>query len=244
MKVLGIIPARYNSSRFPGKPIHKINGKPMIWWVYQQAIKVNLISDVIVATDNDLVINVCNEYGIHSILTDTCHPTGTDRVCEISEKIKADLYVNIQGDEPIIEPHTIEKVIEPFSTKNNIQVVNLMTEIKRPIDIINYNIPKVVTDNNNWGIFLSRSPIPYPKNHNHCKYYRQLGIYGFTPEALAFFKKCKRGKNEMIEDIEILRFIEYKFPVYFRNVVTKSISVDTKNDLFRVEEFLKNDYNS
>ena len=131
MKIIGVIPARYESSRFPGKPLAGIHGKPMVWWVYKQAVKVREFNEVYVATDDKRIEDKCIELDVNVIYTSNSHPTGTDRVGEVARKIKADLYVNIQGDEPLIEPETIRKAIEPFNSKEKISVTNLMTKIRR-----------------------------------------------------------------------------------------------------------------
>ncbi len=239
MKIVGIIPARYASSRFEGKPLKDILGKPMVWWVYQQAIKVDDFDSVYVATDDVRIEKVCNDLNMNVIMTSKSHPTGTDRVCEVAEKIKADLYINIQGDEPLIEPETIKKAITPFLNNNNIKITNLMTKIKNPVDVVNNTIPKVITNNDNIGIYLTRSTSPYPKNSLNFSYYKQVCVYGFTKEALDFFGNNKKGKIEQIEDIEILRFIEAGYKVQYVEVDSDTIAVDTEKDLNRVIEIIK-----
>lgn len=131
MKIIAVIPACYKSSRFPGKPLADICGKPMIWWVYQQCLKVDDFDSVYVATDDERIINVCNQFGINVILTSPDHKTGTDRVGEVAEKIQSDLIVNVQGDEPLLEPSTIKAAITPFVNDEQLQVSNLMTKIKK-----------------------------------------------------------------------------------------------------------------
>ena len=143
MKIIGVIPARYKSSRFPGKPLADICGKPMIWWVYQQCKKVKDFSEVYVATDDDKIYEECQVLGIQVIMTSDKHKTGTDRIGEVAEKIPADLIVNIQGDDPLLEPDTIRAAIEPFYTNPDLQVSNLMTKINDPVDVVNFTVPKV-----------------------------------------------------------------------------------------------------
>ena len=204
MKIVGIIPARYKSSRFEGKPLADICGKPMIWWVYQQALKVTSLNEVYVATDDIRIKEACSNLGINVIITSKEHKTGTDRIGEVAKKINADLYVNIQGDEPMIEPATIEKAIHPFFKNHELQITNLMTQITDPIEIVNFTIPKVITNKDNIGIYLTRSAVPYPKGSLNFSYYKQVCVYGFTPEALEFFCNSERGKIEQIEDIKNL----------------------------------------
>ena len=149
MKIIGVIPARYKSSRFPGKPLADICGKPMIWWVYQQCKKVKDFSEVYVATDDDKIYEECQALGIQVIMTSDKHKTGTDRIGEVAEKIPADLIVNIQGDEPLLEPDTIRAAIEPFYTNPDLQVSNLMTKINDPVDVVNFTVPNVITNKEN-----------------------------------------------------------------------------------------------
>lgn len=234
MKVIGIIPARFKSSRFPGKPLADICGKPMIWWVYNQAIKSEVLSEVYVATDDERIKKVCEENNINVIMTSEEHKTGTDRIGEVARIIPADLYVNIQGDEPMIEPETISKAVYPFLECKDLQVTNLMTKIKDPVDVVNFTVPKVITNKDNVGVYLTRSTAPYPKGNINYDYYKQVCVYGFTPEALEFYCSSPRGKIEAIEDIEILRFIEAGYRVQYVEVDSETVAVDTQNDLEKV----------
>ena len=224
MKIVAIIPARYDSSRFVGKPLASIKGKPMIWWTYRQAKKVKEISDVYVATDDERIYRCCEEYGINVVMTNENHLTGTDRVAEVAMKIEADIYINIQGDEPLIEPETIRAVLPPVLEDENIKVVNLMAKICDPVDVINNTIPKVITDNYNKALFLTRAAAPYPKGAIDFPYYKQVCVYAFRKDALEFFseygQKYGKSKNERIEDIELLRFIDNNYEVQFVEVET------------------------
>lgn len=243
MKIIAVIPARYASSRFPGKPLVDINGKPMIYWVYKNAQKVSLLNEVYIATEDTRILDKCNELGLNCIMTSSSHPTGTDRIGEVAEIIEADLYVNIQGDEPLLEPEVIEKAILPFMNDNELQVSNLMTKIEGPVDVVNFTVPKVLTNKDNIAIYLTRSCAPYPKGSIEYNYYKQVCVYGFKPEALKFYceygKKYGKAKLEKIEDIEILRFIENGYKVKYVEVETKSVAVDTEKDLERVRNIFK-----
>ena len=238
MKILGIIPARYKSTRFEGKPLADICGKPMIWWVYNQAIKVKEFYAVYVATDDEKIKAACEENNINVIMTSDTHKTGTDRIGEVARKIPADLYVNIQGDEPMIEQETIVQAIKPFFTNPDLQVSNLMTKINDPVDVVNFTVPKVITNADNIGIYLTRSTAPYPKGSINYSYYKQVCVYGFTPEALQFYCDSPRGKIESIEDIEILRFIESGYRVQYVEVDSDTVAVDTPNDLEKVRAIM------
>ena len=243
MKIIAVIPARYKSSRFEGKPLVDICGKLMIERVYLQAKKVKEFDEVSVATDDDKIYNACIERNVKCIMTSTSHRTGTDRIGEVASKIPADLYVNIQGDEPLIEPETIRKAIIPFieGKASDIKVTNLMTKINDPVDLINFTVPKVIAAEDGRGVYLTRSAAPFPKGNINAEYYKQVCVYGFTPEALEFYceygKKYGKSKIEAIEDIEILRFIENGFRVQYIEVNSETIAVDTPNDLERVRQY-------
>ena len=193
MKIIGVIPARYKSSRFPGKPLADICGKPMIWWVYNQCLKVEEFDSVYVATDDNRIFNSCTDLGINVIMTSDSHLTGTDRIGEVARKVNADLIVNIQGDEPLLEPETIKAAIMPFFENKDLQITNLMTKIKNPVDVVNCTVPKVITNKEGKGIYLTRSTSPYPKGKIDFDYYKQVCVYGYKPEALQFY--CEYGKK-------------------------------------------------
>lgn len=242
MKIIGVIPARYKSSRFPGKPLADICGKPMIWWVYQQCKKVDDFDAVYVATDDDKIYSACKELDIEVIMTSEKHKTGTDRIGEVARKIPADLIVNIQGDEPMLEPETIKAAIAPFYNDKNLQVSNLMTKITDPVDVVNFTVPKVITNKEGIGVYLTRATAPYPKGSLDYDYYKQVCVYGFKPEALEFFceygEKYGKAKIESVEDIEILRFIENGYRVQYIEVESDTVAVDTQNDLEKVRAIM------
>lgn len=242
MKIIGVIPARFKSSRFPGKPLADICGKPMIWWVYKQCKKVEDFEEVYVATDDEKIYEICKELGVEVIMTSKSHKTGTDRIGEVAQKIPADLIVNIQGDEPLLEPETIKAAIKPFYDNPNLQISNLMTKIKDPIEVVNFTVPKVITNKDGIGVYLTRATAPYPKGSLDYDYYKQVCVYGFKPEALAFFCdygiKYGKAKVETVEDIEILRFIENGYAVQYVEVDSETVAVDTPNDLEKVRKIV------
>lgn len=242
MKIIGVIPARYQSSRFEGKPLADICGKPMIWWVYQNCKKVKEFDEVYVATDDQRIFDACENLNMKVIMTSTSCKTGTDRVGEVAEKIEADLYVNIQGDEPMLEPETIARAIKPFYDDPNLKISNLMTKIKNGVDTVNFTVPKVITNKDGIGIYLTRATAPYPKGKIDYDYYKQVCVYGFKPEALKFFREYGKqyGKAEIeeIEDIEILRFIENGWKVQYIEVDSDTIAVDTQKDLEKVRKII------
>ena len=173
MRVVAIIPARYHSSRFPGKPLADLCGKPMIWWVYNQVKKVSEIDEVYVATDDKRIEEVCNKQRINVVMTRDDHGTSTERVNEVAHKVDADLYIVINGDEPLIDPEIIRAIIPTDEMTPDFYVSNLMTEILRPSEVVDFTNIKVVTDEEENALFMSRSPIPYPKASIEYKYYKQ-----------------------------------------------------------------------
>lgn len=219
-----------------------INDKPMVWWVYSHCSKVSAFDEVYVATDSDEIVDVCVQLGMNVIKTSEDNLTGTDRVAEVAESIDADIYVNVQGDEPLLETETIEKAIRPLIENPEYDVVNLMTKIKDPVDVINFTIPKVITNDEGRGIYLTRSAAPYPKGSLNYSFYKQVCVYAFRPQALSFFKQYGidkgKTKNESIEDIEILRLIENGYYVHYVEVETNTIAVDTPKDLEKVREYV------
>lgn len=237
MKIIGIIPARYNSTRFVGKPLADICGKPMVWYVYNQAKNVKELDEVYVATDDDRIVDVCREYNIKALLTSDTHKTPTDRIWEVSEKIDADYYISINGDEPLIDPKTIKKVI-PKDKTEELYVANLITTISDPVEVIDVTNLKVVTNSEGKGIYISRSPIPYPKGSMNCLYKKHVGVYAFNKKALDFYKNTERGDIEKIEDIDLLRYIENNQTIDFIDVDCNTLSVDTPKDLDRIIEIV------
>lgn len=238
MKVIGVIPARYESSRFPGKPLADICGKPMLWWIYRQCKKVREMAEVYVAADDKRIYDVCRRLGMDVIMTSKEHKTGTDRVGEVAEKLEADLYVSIQENEPMLKPETIQAAILPFLSDDKLQITSLMAEIKNPVDAVNFTVPKVITNKENVGIYLTRGAAPYPKGSINYQYYRQICVCGIRPEALHFYyeygMKYGKSKIEEIEDIEILRFIENGYKVQFIETDSEAMAVDTYKDLEKV----------
>ena len=239
MKIIGVIPSRYQSSRFPGKPLADILGFPMVWWVYQQAKKSKKLDEVYVATDDTRIENICKKYDIPVIMTEKKHENGTERLCEISEKILADIYITIQGDEPLLEPKTIEEVLNVLQADKEIGCATLKIEYKDPVDVINGTTPKVVNDLKDNILFFTRSPIPYPKASLSYKIYKPMGIYAFRRKTLLKYNKLEKGPLEKAEDIELLRFIENGIKIKIKLTNSSTIAVDTPNDLEKVIEILK-----
>lgn len=240
MRVIGVIPARYKSSRFPGKPLIDILGKPMIWWTYHQAIKVNGLDDVFIATDDKRIFDVCEEYKMRSIMTsDTC-PTGVDRLAEVALKVDADYYILIQGDEPLLEPESIEHMIDLVNDNpEDNSVRTFRTPIKNPVDAINYTIIKIVTDLQDNVLLASRSAIPYPKGGIDFQYFKSVGIYAYPRSVLLKYPTLKHGPLEAAEDHDFMRMLENGINMKAYVYETETISVDTQKDMDRVKKIME-----
>lgn len=234
-----IIPARYQSSRFEGKPLAPIHGIPMIKRVWSQCAKAINEENVYVATDSNRINDFCAAEGIRSIMTSKNCLTGTDRVFEASQKIDADLYINVQGDEPLIDPLDIKKVIAE-SIENPGEVINAMAKISDENDFRSSGVPKVICDTKQNLLFMSRAPIPTNKNNDFVDAYKQVCIYAFTKQSLELFAEhTTKTPIENIEDIEILRFLEMGIKVKMIEVSQSSIAVDYPKDIERVENALR-----
>lgn len=234
-----VIPARYKSSRFPGKPLALINNKAMIEYIWDVCLSVTNFNNVIVATDHKKIFKFCKQKNINVIMTSPLCLTGTDRVAEVSKKIKRNNYINVQGDEPLINASDIIKIIN-LSQKFPNSVINAMCEIKTKIDYKSYDVPKVVFDKDKNLLYMSRAPIPASKNKNFNKAYKQVCIYSFPRKSLREYTKNKiKTFFENFEDIEILRFLEMGIKVKMVEVSNSSVAVDRPNDIKRVESILK-----
>lgn len=235
-----VIPARFNSSRFEGKPLCILNGKTMIMRVYEKCLEaVNDSALIYVATDSQKIFDHCSENKMNVIMTSSQCLTGTDRLGEVSQKIPAHFYINVQGDEPLINSTDILKVIDEAKISPN-QIINAMTEIKDKEEFYSPNVPKVVFNLNNELMYMSRAGIPTNKKHEFVKSYKQVCIYSFPKQSLDHFcLKQSKTPVENIEDIEILRFLEMGYKVKMVEVSGSSIAVDTPADARKVDEILK-----
>lgn len=238
-KAIAIIPSRFQSSRFPGKPLADICGKPMLWWVYTRAKKVIELDDVIVATDDMRIANVCEKYEMKYIMTSTSHDTPTSRIYEVSNKIDSDLYIFIGGDEPLIDIDAIREVVVQGKCTDD-AVTHAMALIETAPEVIDYTNIKVVVNTNGYLLYTTRSPIPFPKGGLDYKYMKFVGIGAFTKEALRFYAETPKSKLELIEECDLLRFIEKNIPIKMVEVKCKNISVDTPKDLKAVISIIEN----
>lgn len=236
--VIAVIPARYQSSRFPGKPLAKILGKPMIQWVYERVSKVEAINEVYVATDSQEIFDVVTNFGGTAILTGECK-CGTDRVYEAIKNINADIVLNIQGDEPLIKKEMIESIIAEFSDPD-VNMVTLKKKITNVNDVNKANVVKVISDIHNDAIYFSRCPIPFDRDGNEgTEYYKHIGIYGYTKNFLNTFVNLKRSNLECMENLEQLRAIENGYKIRVVETQYESVGVDLPEHIALVEEAMK-----
>jgi len=239
-KIVIVIPARYKSSRFEGKPLAEILGEPMILKVCKLCNKVLDKQHIYVATDNNLIKDMVESAGFKVVMTSVAHETGTDRVAEAATLIDADIYVNVQGDEPVLNPNDIRKIIEEkLQSKNH--VINGYTVILPKEDADNRNIPKVIFTERKRMVYMSREKLPGFKSGSNKpnEYYKQVCIYAFNKSELdAFSKYGGKTSLEHSEDIEILRFLELDIPVKLVKTASASIAVDVPEDIAKVERYI------
>jgi len=238
MKFAVVIPARYQSSRFPGKPLTPILGLPMIQRVWELCCKAVDKSLVYVATDSEKIAEVVEGFGGKVVMTSSDCLTGTDRLAEANKQLKCDFLINVQGDEPAIDPENIKKVIDVYKKTGNI--TNAYCEITSEEEFYSLTVPKVVFSKSKRLLYMSRSPIPVNKSGDFKKAYKQICIYAFGREDLEFFSSMKQKTDiESIEDIEILRFLESNIAVDMVQVDSGSLAVDKPEDVIKVEDYLR-----
>jgi 3-deoxy-manno-octulosonate cytidylyltransferase (CMP-KDO synthetase) len=240
MNIVCVIPARYSSTRLPGKPLADIAGKPMIQHVYERAILAKYPQRVIVATDHPLVYEAVEKFGGEVILTSADHPTGTDRLAEVAKQCpEVDLIINVQGDEPMIEPSVIDQLAEAFVNNPDLHMATLMTEM----DQREYHIPsavKVITDLQGYALYFSRSLIPFPRVAAGMPVFKHIGIYAYRRDFLLKYAKLAPTPLEKTESLEQLRALEHGYRIKVLETNFKSIGVDTIEDLEKVNLLLKN----
>ena len=238
MKFLGVIPSRYASTRLEGKPLKDICGHTMVEWVYKRASKSKL-DGVVVATDDERIVDEVKSFGGNVILTRKDHINGTSRIAEVCETyIDYDVIVNIQGDEPLIEPDMINSIIDSFIEDNTIPMSTLKYKLTDMAEIENPNAVKVVTDKNDFAIYFSRSVIPYPRNLNIDNYYKHVGIYGYKRDFVMEYAKMASTPLELSESLEQLRVLENGYKIKVLETPYKIIGVDTQEELERVREYI------
>ncbi|MCV2458264.1 3-deoxy-manno-octulosonate cytidylyltransferase [Streptomyces sp. ICN988] len=234
---IAVIPCRWGASRFPGKPLALLGDKPLLWHVHQRCLEAERLDGAIVATDDERIEATCGHLGIDCIRTGE-HLTGTDRVAEVAQRLPADAYINVQGDEPFISPTAIDGISEALEHDlRGALAVNAYAELHDPGSVLDHNVVKVVVSARSEALMFSRQPIPYPKG-DRPKYLRQLGLYGFTGPGLQQFLQLQQGPLERAEGVEMLRFVEHGHVVHMVPVLDDGVAVDTREDLARAERLL------
>ena len=244
MKILGVIPARYASTRFPGKPLADIAGKSMIERVYRQVMKSTLLSRVLVATDHPAIFNHVKNFGGKVFMTSESHPSGTDRCYETlsSQEEKFDYVINIQGDEPFIAPEQIDLLSQLLDGKT--ELATLIKKIEREEELFNPNVVKVVKDDFNEAIYFSRSPIPHVRNMPqqewlaHHSFFKHIGMYAYRHDILAKITKLEISSLEKTESLEQLRWIENGYSIKVAETTQETMGIDTPEDLERAIQFV------
>lgn len=240
MKVICVIPARYGSTRLPGKPLLDIAGKPMIQHVVERVGQAKTSQRVIVATDDERIMAAVAAFGGEAMLTAANHPTGTDRLAEVAQHFPdIDLVINVQGDEPLIPPQAIDALAEVFIDSPDLQMATLITEMEE-MDLSNPAAVKVVASVDSHALYFSRSLIPYPRNPGpHCYCYKHIGVYAYRRDFLLKYAKLSPTPLEQTESLEQLRALEHGFRVRLVKTEFRSVGVDTEDDLQRVREIFR-----
>jgi 3-deoxy-manno-octulosonate cytidylyltransferase (CMP-KDO synthetase) len=242
MKVLAVIPARYASTRLPGKPLVPLAGKPMIARVWERVRQAASVSGVLVATDDERVSSALKELGAQAVLTRSDHRSGTERVAEVAAtRHDVEIFVNVQGDEPLIEPAAIDQAVQALRDEPETNVATLAVPIANPADIMDPNVVKVVLDFDGNALYFSRAPIPWVRDRGgpvHARHLKHLGLYVFRREALLDFPTFPQGDLERIEQLEQLRWLENGYRIRVVETEYDSIGVDVPEDVARVEQIL------
>ncbi|RLC27423.1 MAG: 3-deoxy-manno-octulosonate cytidylyltransferase [Deltaproteobacteria bacterium] len=242
-RVYAFIPARYRSTRFPGKPLASIAGKPMIRHVYERAALCPEFSGVFVATDDERISDCVKEFGGRVVMTGREHPSGTDRICEAALKTglaEEDIVINIQGDQPLFDPSVVSRLVAPLEADASLHMSTLKYRLTDPKDILNPNHVKVVTDLQGTAIYFSRCPIPYFRDVlPEGGHFKHLGFYGYRMGFLTRFTRLPPGPLESAEKLEQLRALEHGFRIRVVETIVNSIEVDVPEDIHAVEAALR-----
>lgn len=242
MKIIAMIPARYNASRFPGKLMKDLGGKPVILRTYQAALQTKLFDDVYIVTDSNVIYNTIIDAGGKAIISKTAHECGSDRIAEAVVNIEADIVINVQGDEPFIDAISLAKLIDVFKKddEKEIDLASLKVQITSKEEIENPNNVKVITDVNNLAIYFSRSVIPFHRDRDiNIKYYKHKGVYAFRKQALLDFYKTPITPLEAVEKIEAIRYQEIGKKIKMVETDIEAVGIDTPEDLEKAIQFLK-----
>lgn len=238
MRCLIVIPARMGSVRFPGKPLCDLMGKPMVQWVYEASAKAGVADDVVVATPDDAIVTACKAFGGRALLTSAAHPTGTDRIAEVAQQIEAEVYVNVQGDEPLIAPESIATCARILLEHADADLGSVYCDCK-PEELDDPACVKVVTDMEGFALYFSRWAIPYPRNERAIPVKKHLGLYAYRRIPLEAFAGWQPSPLEVAESLEQLRFMEHGLRIAMAHVEPAELAVDTPEQAQRVREILQ-----
>jgi 3-deoxy-manno-octulosonate cytidylyltransferase (CMP-KDO synthetase) len=241
-KIIIAIPARYGSTRLPGKPLVNLAGKPMIQRVYEQAQLSQRASRVIVATDDERIVKAVESFGGEARMTRADHRTGTERVAEVAAHVEGDVFVNVQGDEPLLDPAAVDTAIDALLEEPPAAVATVATAIRVPADIMDPNVVKAVLDFDNNALYFSRAPVPWVRDtaaKQQVRHWKHLGLYVFQREALLEYPTLPQGELEKIEQLEQLRWLENGWKIRVAEVAHDAVSVDVPDDVVRVEQLLR-----
>ena len=241
-EVVIVIPARFGSTRLPGKPLVLLAGKPMIQRVYERAKMASRAHRVIVATDDERIVKAVETFGGTARMTRPDHRTGTERVAEVAAHEKGDVFVNVQGDEPLLDPAAVDTAVNALLEEPAAVIATVATLIKTPADIMDPNVVKTVLDFDNNGIYFSRAPIPWVRDTTskiQVRHLKHLGLYVFQRDALLEYPTLPQGELERIEQLEQLRWLENGWKIRVAEVEHDAVSVDVPEDLARVEKLLQ-----
>jgi 3-deoxy-manno-octulosonate cytidylyltransferase (CMP-KDO synthetase) len=240
LTIVAVIPARYASTRFPGKPLADIDGRPMIEHVYRRAAAASAVSQVIVATDDLRIATRVTAFGGHVRLTKPTHETGTDRLAEVAATLDCDVVVNVQGDEPLIDPRAIDELVAPFAADPSVQMTTLYRRIHDAADLTNPNVAKIVLDRSGYALYFSRAPIPHIRDPRGGwpPLYRHIGLYGYRRSVLMVLAGLEPTPLERAESLEQLRALEHGIRIKAVETAHESFEVNTPEDLEQVRRLL------
>lgn len=242
MDIIGVIPARYASTRFEGKVLADILGKPMIQWVYERAKEARLLDDLIIACDDESVASRAREFGAKAVMTSKSHTCGTDRIIEVINPLDVKIVINIQADEPLIHPTMIDALAQALLDEAQVSMATIRKKIENEQEFNDPNVVKVVVDKNNFALYFSRAAIPHRAHNSEDKspvYYKHIGLYGYTKDFLFIYKNLPVSNLEKIECLEQLRVLEEGFRIKVIETKFDTLGVDTPEDLEKVKLYLK-----
>ncbi len=240
MDAIGVIPARYSATRFPGKLLANICGKPIIQHVWERASRARLVERLVIACDDERILSVAQSFGAECVITAKGHLSGSDRITEVVGSLDVKVVVNIQADEPLVQPLMIDRLVEALLNDETISMATLIKRIEHHHEVDNPNIVKVVIDKNNFALYFSRAPIPYRAENAKVQpiYYKHIGLYAYTKDFLFTFKNIIPSYLENIERLEQLRALEEGFRIKVIETQFDTVGVDTPQDLERVRRIL------